>query len=350
LSAKQAIVVGALGVIGRNLVNHLTSAGDWEVIGLSRRTPDFETRARYISVDLLDRADAQAKLGALAGATHVFYCAYQARPVWAEHNRPNLDMLINAVESIEAVAEGLRHVHLMEGNKYYGSHLGAFKTPAREDDPPHMLPNFYYDQEQWLRQRQEGKAWTWSALRPHSVCGFAVGNPMNLVTAIAVYAAISRELGLPLRFPGKPGAYRSIYQATDAGLLARAMEWCGDAPAASNQVFNVTNTDYFRWENLWPRFAEFFGIPLGPVQTISLREFMADKEPLWRGMVAKYGLRDIPYADLAAWPFADFVFGCDWDVMTDTLKLRMAGFHDCVRSDEMFLRLFQEFRAMRVIP
>ena len=49
-------------------------------------------------------------------------------------------------------------------------------------------------------------------------------------------------------------------------------------------------------------------------------------------------------------PFADYVFGTDWDVMTDTLKLRLHGFHDCLRSDEMFVRIFQEFREQKVIP
>jgi hypothetical protein len=37
--------------------------------------------------------------------------------------------------------------------------------------------------------------------RPEAVCGYAVGNPMNLLMVISVYAAISKELGLPLRFP-----------------------------------------------------------------------------------------------------------------------------------------------------
>ena len=53
---------------------------------------------------------------------------------------------------------------------------------------------------------------------------------------------------------------------------------------------------------------------------------------------------------MAAWPFADYVFACDWDVMSDTLKIRLAGFHDCVDSEEAFLRLFQKFRDMKVIP
>src|SRR3546814_17326728 len=86
------------------------------------------------------------------------------------------------------------------------------------------------------------------------------------------------------------------------------------------------------------------------VQTIRLAEFMADKAPLWETIVEKYGLQRIPYDQIAAWPFADYVFGTDWDVMTDTLKLRLHGFHDCLRSDAMFERIFDEFRDMKVIP
>ena len=350
MADNKAVIVGGLGVIGRNLIEYLEAHTDWDLVGLSRRGPNFETRAGFIPVDLLDRGDAAAKLAALADATHIFYCAFQARPTWAEHNAPNLAMLVNAVEPIEKASRHLRHIHLVQGNKIYGSHLGPFKTPAKESDPPHMLPNFYYDQEMWLRNAQPGKPWTWSALRPQTVCGYAIGNPMNLATVIAVYASISKELGLPLRFPGKPGAYRAIYQVTDSELLAKAMHWCATSSTAENEVFNITNTDFFRWENLWPAFAKFFGMEVGPVQSINLTEFMADKGPLWERLVAKHDLQSIPYQDLAAWPFADYCFGCDWDVMTDTLKIRQAGFHDCLDSEQALLRLFQKFRDMRLIP
>jgi nucleoside-diphosphate-sugar epimerase len=350
MARKTAVIVGGLGVIGRNLLHHLERLDDWEIVGLSRRRPDFETRARFLAVDLLDRAETMEKLSGLDGATHVFYCAFQARPSWAEHSAPNLAMLANAVEAIEAASPRLQHVHLVEGTKWYGSHLGPFRTPAREDDPPHMLPNFYVDQEMWLRDRQAGKPWSWSALRPQTVCGFALGNPMNIATVIATYAAISKELGLPLRFPGKPGAYRAIYQVTDADLLARAMMFCATDERAANDAFNVTNGDFFRWQHLWPRFAEAYDMPLGDVQTIPLTEFMADKGPVWQRIVERHGLKPVPYGDIAAWPFADYVFGCDWDVMTDTLKIRFAGFADYVRSDEMFLRLFRKFRELGVLP
>ena len=350
MARRTAVVVGGLGVIGRNLVRHLEQLGDWRVVGLSRRQPDFRSAAEFVSLDLLDRDQTFQRLRHLKDATHVFYCAFQARPTWAGHGAPNLAMLVNAVEALEAASPRLEHVHLVEGNKWYGSHLGPFKTPAREDDPPHMLPNFYVDQETWLRAKAAASDWSFSALRPHTVCGFALGNPMNIATVIATYATISKDLGLPLRFPGKEAAYRAIYQVTDADLLARAMVFCATEPRAANQVFNITNGDFFRWRNLWPQFAAFFDMPLGDVQTIPLVEFMADKGPLWERIVEKHGLKPVPYRDIAAWPFADYVFGTDWDVMTDTLKIREAGFHDYVRSDAMFLRLFQRFRELGVIP
>ena len=89
-------------------------------------------------------------------------------------------MLVNLVESIEAISPALEHVNLVEGSKWYGNHLGPYKTPARETDARHMPPNMYYNQQDFLESRQHGKRWNWSAVRPHAVCGFAVGNPMNL--------------------------------------------------------------------------------------------------------------------------------------------------------------------------
>jgi nucleoside-diphosphate-sugar epimerase len=136
----------------------------------------------------------------------------------------------------------------------------------------------------------------------------------------------------------------------DADHLARAMVWSATAATAANEAFNVTNGDFFRWCNLWPRIADVFGVPVGPVQTIRLTEFMADKAPLWESLQRRHGLQAIPYQDLVAWPFGDYVFGCDWDIMSDTTKIRRAGFHDCVDSEEMMLKLLADFRAQKIVP
>ena len=72
---KKALVAGALGVTGRAAVNYLTSLGDWEVIGLSRRTPEFQTSAKYIAVDLLNRSALEECLREITDITHIFFAA-----------------------------------------------------------------------------------------------------------------------------------------------------------------------------------------------------------------------------------------------------------------------------------
>lgn len=347
---KVAIVVGAQGVIGRNLVRYLEELGEWDVFGVSRRGAPSSGRVRHISVDLLERGDSEQKLGMLSDATHIFYAAYQDRPTWSELVAPNLAMLTNAVAAIEAASPGLEHVSLMQGYKVYGAHLGPFKTPARESDAGHMPPEFNLDQQAWLTERQLGKNWTWSAIRPSVVCGFAIGNPMNLAMVIAVYAAISKELGLPLRFPGSPGAYDSLIEMTDADLLAKATVWAATDPRCANEAFNINNGDLFRWSEMWPEIARAFELEAAPPLPMSLDAVMADKEPLWDRMVASHGLARNSYADVSSWRFGDFVFRWDYDVIADGSKARRYGFHEFVDSKAMFLKIFEDFRERKVIP
>ena len=351
---KQAVVVGALGVIGRYVVERLLGQGDWSVIGLSRRTAEAAPRYRHIAVDLLDETDVAAKLAGLTEVTHAFYAAFQpaagAAAGYASNIAPNRDMLVNAVTAIDRASPSLRRVVLVTGTKYYGSHLGPFRTPAREGDPRHIGPNYYFDQIDWLAAFQLGKRWDFVELRPQTLCGFAPGTPMSLAPAIAVYAAIRKELGLPLAFPGKAGAYASIYQVTESAHFANAALWAAGEPRCGLEAFNITNGDYFRWQNLWPKLAAAFDMPAGGVETLSLTAQMADKAPLWRAMTEKHGLKSYAFDELVAWPFADYVFGCDWDVMSDVTKSRRFGFNDVVDSEEMFVRLMRQFRAERIVP
>ncbi len=353
---KVALVVGAQGVIGRGLVDHLLTLDEWEVTCLSRRGGTdasagsmFEGRLRHIAVDLLDPEDTHRKLSGLREVTHIFYAAYQDRPTWAELVPPNLAMLVNVVEAVEPIAPHLCHISLMQGYKVYGAHLGPFKTPARESDPNHMPPEFNIDQQNFLEARQRGKSWTWSAIRPSVVGGFALGNPMNLTMVIAVYASISKELGLPLRFPGKPGAYDKLMEMTDAGLLAKATVWAATDERCSNQAFNITNGDLFRWNDMWPKLARWFELEVAPPLPMSLEVIMADKEPLWNAMMAKYGLK-YNYKEVSSWVFGDFVFSWDYDMFGDGSKARRFGFHEFIDTEEMFFRIFGNFRERRVIP
>ena len=51
MGKRKVVVAGALGVIGRAAVEHFCARGDG-VVGLSRRLPDFESEAQFVSVDL----------------------------------------------------------------------------------------------------------------------------------------------------------------------------------------------------------------------------------------------------------------------------------------------------------
>jgi nucleoside-diphosphate-sugar epimerase len=281
----------------------------------------------------------------------VLYCARASHTASAkEPIELNLAMLRNLLDALEPAARGLLHVHLLQGSKFYGSDLGPYKTPARESDPRIAENNWYYAQQDFIVERSRGKAWQWSASRPHAICDGEPDIARSLPKVIAIYAAIARELGEPLTFPGTAANYRALYQCVDATLLAQAIAWIATAPACANQAFNVTNGDFIRWENLWPGFADHFGMPVGPVKTVKLRQTMADKAPVWERIVARHGLRSGPFAQTALWSYADFVFAPGYDIMSDTLKLRQTGFDRCVHTEKMFIDLFGKLRAARVVP
>lgn len=349
MTTSHALVAGGLGVIGRSLATYLADDLGWRVTALSRRSPDFETSATYLPVDLEDAQATEAALKQAGPFSHAFYAAYQEHADPKAQVEVNLAMLRHFTLGAEAASPDLKRVVLYEGAKYYGAHLGAFPTPAREDDPRVMPPMFYYDQQDWLAAHAEGKGWDHVVLRPDVVCGFAVGNPMNLAMVIAVYAAICKELGLPLRFPGSATCYGKLAQVTDSAQLARGSAWAA-REATGGAAYNLTNGDIFRWSHLWKRIAAHLDMDPGEPMPISLTEMMADKGPLWDRIKLKYGLQDIPFEKVAAWGFGDFILNCDWDVISSTTKIRQAGFNDTVDSEEMMIRLIDDFKERKVIP
>ena len=213
-----------------------------------------------------------------------------------------------------------------------------------------MPPDYYFDQIDWLTAYQKGKAWDWVELRPQTLCGYAPGTAMSILPAIAVYAAVCKELGLPLGFPGKPGAFASLYQVTESVHIANAALWAATEPRCGAGSLQRHQRRLFPLEE--PVAADRVGVrhACRRIQTISLTQHMADKADLWRAMTEKHGLKTNPFADLVGWPFADYVFGCDWDVMSDLTKIRRFGFHDVVDSEEMFVRLLTRFRTERIVP
>ncbi len=197
---RTILIAGATGLVGAAAVEHFGALPEWEVVALSRRRPSVPPGVRHVQVDLTDTAATRAALEPLADVTHVLFAALYEKPDliagWRdpEQMAVNLAMLRNLLDAIDPVALGLRHITLLQGTKAYGSHVEPARVPAKERWPRHDHANFYWLQEDLLRERQRQAAWTFTILRPQALFGFAVGSPMNVVAAIGAYAALMREL------------------------------------------------------------------------------------------------------------------------------------------------------------
>lgn len=349
--ARRALVVGPTGAIGKALVAAMGRAGGWAVYGLSRSAPASCDGFAHLAADLMDRCSVADALSRAAPITHLFYAARAPHGEGGlEDVASNVAMLANVVEAAAARSSELHHVHLVEGTKWYGVHLGPHRTPSSEDDPRHLPPNFYYDQEDLLMALRREQRWTWSACRPTVVCEFDPARARNLPTIIAAYAAICRELGVPLDFPGTLAGYETLNEVTDASHLAEAVLWLATRASGTDRAFNITNGDAFRWRYMWPRLAAMLGIACGEPRDIRLANWMTDKGPVWDRIVERYGLVPRPLEETALWAFGDVVFRQDWDVLCNLTRLRRTGFVGSVDSTKMFERQFTQYRAARLMP
>ena len=358
---KKVIVAGATGLVGSAALRHFGSVAGCEVVALSRRRPRALHGARHIALDLTDAAQCAAVAAELSGATHLIYAALYEEPNLIDGWRDSRQIAINdamlrhLMAVLEPVSPALRYVALLQGTKAYGVHVRPFNVPAREGrSEMYEQPNFYWAQETFLRELQRGKDWHFSILRPVLIIGDSMGGAMDLIPPLGVYASLLRDDGRPLDFPG--GAPR-VSQAVDVDLLARAIAWSGDAFAARNEAFNVTNGDVFTWENIWPAIADSLGMERGKLVPLSLTDNAAAWRPRWEALRRKH---DLASPDLDAFvglslQYADYSlrFGQTESgppSIVSTVKINQAGFTEMMDTEVMFAKWFKQARAQRWLP
>lgn len=354
---RKLVVAGSLGVIGRASAEHSADAG-WRVIGLSRRNESTHPGVEPLAIDLRDANACAAALAPHRDATHLVYAALHEEPEliagWFqdEHVAANESMLRNCLDGL--AGGSLEHVTLLQGTKAYGAHLGRpMAIPGRERAPRLAHLNFYFAQEDLLRERARRDGLRWTILRPQIVLGVASGSAMNVAATFAAYALISRERKLPLAYPGHPHALADF---TDARLLARAIAWSGQSDAAAGETFNVANGDVFAWGGLFPAIADFFGMDLGPPSPVRLRDEMPRHAALWREIAVREGLcePDLERWIGLSWQYADVLWANpslpDRPALVSTVKIRQAGFRDCIDTEDSLVELLEEMRTLRYLP
>jgi nucleoside-diphosphate-sugar epimerase len=261
-------------------------------------------------------------------------------------------MLRNVLGPIVRNAFHFQHISLLQGTKVYGVHLHPIPIPARESDARHHHENFFFDQEDYVREAGAKHGFNYTAWRPQLVTGPTPG-ALNVLPAIGAYAAIQRETGEPFSFPGGPSF---VWEAADADLVADGMVWAAQSPQTASEAFNITNGDVFEWRNLWPALAETLGVEAGPDTPMSLAAYLDDHSQVWDRIVAKYGLRPLTLHELVGRgdQHADFAFAYGAAegprAFVSTIKLRQAGFTKVVDTENAIRAALQSLIDHKFLP
>jgi hypothetical protein len=264
------------------------------------------------------------------------------------------------INLVQEMCPNIKHINLQTGNKYYGAHLGPFKTPACEFDPRPTGPNFYFLQEDTLKKVCASKGITYCILRPSDVIGFSTGKQMMLGCSIALYGSLCKLLGKKMIFPGSEEYWNAIVDNTDSNLLARAHVHCSLTNECGNKIFNVSNGEVFRWKYIWPLLASYFGVewegpqkdPNNPNVHLTLTKIldMMDAHKAWNNNANEAGLREKDLSNLITPQFVDSLFSRKWDVFSNTALIRMFGFKDFIPTELSYFRLFDQLKEHNVIP
>lgn len=365
--SERVLVLGATGVVGNAAARRFLQDDRYEVVTVSRRTPSLpeSSRLRHICVDLRRRSETRDALQEVGPVSHVVYAALFEKPDliagWQDREQidTNRSMLANVLDGLSDSRAPVQHVSLMQGTKAYGFHVARMRVPAKESQPRVEHDNFYWAQEDLLAPTAAQRDFSYTIFRPQFIFGAVLGVAMNLIPVIGCYAALRRELGEPFSFPG--GA-PYVAEAVDSRLLGAALHWAADAPAARDETFNITNGDVFDWRDLWLEFADWLDADPGPDQPLSLADWMPRQEKVWRRVVRRHALREQTLAEIVGYShtYADNAFawappGSELEsrstpVLLSTIKLREAGFADCIDTATMFRHWFETLRADRIIP
>lgn len=358
--ARTVLIAGASGLVGTAAVESFLQSG-WNVVALSRRRPEVESARPFthLSLDLRNRTACDSVLSTLSEITHIFYAALHEMPGlmsgWESSQQMdiNLSMLRNLMEPLIKTAS-IKHVTLLQGTKAYGVHLHAVRIPVRERFLRDQHENFYFLQEDYIKEQAVSSDYKWTILRPVMVIGPNVGVAMNVMPVIGAYAAICKERGEPFGFPGN---VPFVHQVVDVRIVGNAGVWAATAPAAWGEHFNLNNGEVSSWYDLWPSMAEHLEVRLGPQAPRSMAEFLPTNSQLWDQIVRRYALRPLKLNALLgeSHHYADFEFGFGLhklppSVFSSSVKIKQAGFTETYDTEKSVHHWLDILRKCKVIP
>ncbi len=357
------MIAGASGVIGAAALSAFSRAGGWHVTALSRRRPVVPQDCVFdhVSADLTDADACASSVAELPAVTHLVYAAVAEAPGLASGWQDaalieqNGQMFRNLLGPLAARSD-LQHVSILQGGKAYGAHLHPVTVPLRESSPRDQHANFYWLHEDFTREQAARYHFAFTIWRPQVLLGSAPGAAMNPVAGIGAFAAICRERGLPFALPGDAV---SLWEMVDADLFADALVWSASTEAAAGETFNFTNGDICALRHAWPDLAAALALDDGGEAPESFTAFFADPQnrEAWHGIAAREGLllddldallgQSHSYLDiLNSGRVADKAV----PMVVSTIRLRQAGFGQCIDSLVSLRRQLSAMVGLRLLP
>ena len=352
----RALVVGASGISGRGVSQALLETGA-TVFGLSRHSDGLVDGVQHVHADAQDDKSLAKSLHGLR-PTHICLTIWIRRTTEKENIETNAGIVRRVLE-VAGREKSVKHVALVTGLKHY---LGPFEayartgtlpiTPVREEHPRLPTANFYYSQEDELYAAADRHGFTWSVHRPHTMIGKAIGNAMNMGMTLAAFASLCKETGRPFKFPGSAAQWNGLTDVTDARVLGKQVAWASTQDRAKNDAYNTANGDVFRWNWMWPRIADWFGVKgIGfEKEPAPLEAQMQDCGPIWKTLAERHGLVEANLDRVASPWHTDLDLGRPLEVVTDMALSRKRGFLVYQSTEDSFRDLFAQLREDSVIP
>jgi hypothetical protein len=133
----------------------------------------------------------------------------------------NNAMLHNVIEPIISGKSVLKHVSILQGTKAYGVHLHPIAIPARESDPRDDHANFFFDQQDYVRDMGARHGFTYTALRPQLVTGETPG-ALNVLPVAFVSTVKLRMAGFNAAIDTQEAFTTALQSFIDRKLLPAA--------------------------------------------------------------------------------------------------------------------------------
>ena len=375
---KVAFITGGNGITGNAILDYLvtkTTAEEWSKIIVTSNSPLASTiedsRIVFIALDFTQ--DSQKLIEQMktvcAQTTHTYFSSYVHRDDFRELNYANERLFENFLLAITSVAPNLQNVTLQTGGKYYNVHIQPASNPLREDHH-RAVPkseNFYYAQEDFLKDYQKNKNWTWNVIRPQAIIGSTYKpNGMNSALSFALYFLICKKSGTKAPMPTNPSYWEGYDDMAYAPLIADLTIFDSTKPKCANEAFNCTNGDSVCWKYFWPQLATYFGIDPADAssqlsvtepgdgdvqQPFSLASWAKDKRPVWDKLCEEAGSATSKKTfDCGTWQFQDWVFGRTWSALLSVSKARKYGWTGYIDSFDSFIATFDELVRQGIIP